>query len=673
MANRLAAETSPYLLQHQDNPVDWHPWGPEALERARQEDKPILLSIGYSSCHWCHVMAHESFENPEVAEVMNRLFINIKVDREERPDLDQIYQTALQMLTRRSGGWPLTMFLSPDQTPFFGGTYFPPEPRFGLPGFAGLLENIALAFAERRKDIEAQNASLREALAESSPHAADSPSLTDNPIATALAQIKASFEPVYGGYSGAPKFPRPAELAFLLHHGDAEAREQVLFTLRKMAEGGIHDQVGGGFYRYSTDELWAIPHFEKMLYDNGPLLGLYADAWCLTGEPLFLQAAEMTVEWLQREMTDPEGAFYAALDADSEHEEGKFYVWTPAEVQGLLSPEEYAVAALHWGLNGRANFEGHAWHLLVAEPLPEAAVVQRLDLGTAAALLASARAKLFAAREGRTRPGRDDKILTSWNALMIKGLARAGRRLGRPDWTALAQVAVDTLRQRVWQGGRLQATWKDGQARHNGYLDDHAFLLDALLELLQGRFRREDLDWATTLGDALLESFEDTECGGFFFTRHDHEQLIHRTKPAYDNAMPSGNGVAALALGRLGHLTGMARHLDASERALRHFHATMADHPAPHPSLLTALHEHLNPATLVVLRGPQPELDDWAQQLSTLCRDDLLVLAIASDLPDLPPILAKPVKAVPTAFVCSGVKCLPEIVQIDELLAVLNG
>jgi len=331
------------------------------------------------------------------------------------------------------------------------------------------------------------------------------------------------------------------------------------------------------------------------------------------------------------------------------------------------------VAAPHWGLNGRANFEGHAWHLLVAEPLAMVAEAQGLNLGTAGTLLASARTKLFATREARTRPGRDDKILTSWNALMIKGLARAGRRLGRPDWTALAQDAVDTLRHRVWQSGRLLATWKAGQARYNAYLDDHAFLLDALLELLQARFRREDLDWATALGDALLTSFEDSNAGGFFFTRHDHEQLIHRGKPAYDNAMPSGNGVAALALGRLGHLTGMTRYLDASERTLRHFHAAMADHPAPHPSLLTALHEHLNPTTVVVLRGRQPVLSDWAQQLSALCRDDLLVLSIESDLADLPPVLAKPGKEVPTAYVCRGVKCLPEIVQIVELRAVLNG
>ena len=672
MANRLAAETSPYLLQHQDNPVDWYPWGPEALDRARREDKPILLSIGYSSCHWCHVMAHESFENPEVADVMNRLFVNIKVDREERPDLDQIYQTALQMLTRRGGGWPLTMFLAPDQTPFYGGTYFPPEARFGLPGFKDLLANVANAFVHQRSAIEAQNASLLEALADTGP-AASSQLLTETPLATAVEHIKSTFEPVHGGYSGAPKFPRPAELAFLFHRGDGEAREQVLFTLGKMAEGGLQDHLGGGFYRYSTDELWAIPHFEKMLYDNGPLLGLYADAWCATRDPRFRQAAEMTVAWLEREMTDPEGAFYAALDADSEHEEGKFYVWTPAEAQTLLGPEEYAVASRHWGLDRRANFEGHAWHLLVARPLAEVATGLGLDLGTAKALLESARTKLFAAREERIPPGRDDKILTSWNALMIKGLARAARRLGRPDWAGLAQRAVDTLRRRVWQDGRLMATWKDGQARHNGYLDDHAFLLDALLEQLQANFRPSDLEWALAVGDALLTQFEDAASGGFFFTCHDHEQLIHRGKPAYDNAMPSGNGIAALALARLGHLTGDHRFLEASARTLRLFSTAIADHPAPYPSLLTALGEHLDPPAVIVIRGDEPSTRSWQTRLNGLCRDDLLVLGLDSDLADLPAALAKPAREKVTAYVCCGVKCLPEIVQIDELLAVLNS
>ena len=673
MANRLAAEASPYLLQHQDNPVDWHAWGPEALERARREDKPILLSIGYSSCHWCHVMAHESFENPEVAAVMNRLFINIKVDREERPDLDQVYQTALQMLSRRGGGWPLTMFLSPDQTPFFGGTYFPPEARFGLPGFVDLLENVAHAYHQRRQEISAQNVSLLQALADQVPASAPSGALTEDPIGAALAHIKAGFEPVHGGYGGAPKFPRPAELAFLFHRGDTEAREQVLFTLTKMAEGGLFDQLGGGFYRYATDELWAIPHFEKMLYDNGPLLGLYADAWASTRAPLFQRVAEMTVDWLTREMTNPDGVFFAAMDADSEHEEGKFYVWTPAAAEGLLDAQEYAVAARHWGLDRRPNFEGQAWHLLVARPLAEVAADLGLDDAPAQALIAAARSKLFAARERRIRPGRDDKVLTSWNALMIKGLARAGRRFERPEWIAIARRAVGTLHRRVWVEGRLMATWKGGRARHHGYLDDHAFLLDALLELLQAEFRQSDLDWARQLADALLAQFEDPHSGGFFFTHHDHERLIQRNKPAHDQATPSGNGVAALALGRLGHLLGETRYLDAAERCLTLFHPAMSEQPAPYPGLLSALAEKLHPPALVILRGPSDELAAWRRAVDGLGREDVLVVALPEGIAALPAVLDKPVHASPCAYVCTGVKCLPELVQIDALLAVLNG
>jgi hypothetical protein len=672
MANRLAAETSPYLLQHQDNPVDWYPWGPEALARARQENKPILLSIGYSSCHWCHVMAHESFENSAVAAVMNRLFINIKVDREERPDLDQIYQTALQMLSRRGGGWPLTMFLAPDQTPFYGGTYFPPEARFGLPGFVDLLENVAHAYAHQRTEIEAQNASLLEALAVHGPETGPGEAWTDAPIRNALQGIKTGFEPVHGGYSGAPKFPRPAELAFLFHLGDAEARAQVLFTLKKMTEGGLFDQLGGGFYRYSTDELWAIPHFEKMLYDNGPLLGLYADAWSHTGEPLFRHAAELTVAWLAREMTDPEGGFYAALDADSEHEEGKFYVWTPAAVESLLETEEYAVAARHWGLDRRANFEGHAWHLLVAKPLPEVAAELGLDADRAQSLLAAARAKLYTAREERVRPGRDDKLLTGWNALMIKGLARAARRFDRMNWAGLAQRCVDALRQRVWVDDRLMATWKDGQARHNGYLDDHAFLLDALLELMQVEFRPADMDWARQLADDLLAHFEDPDLGGFFFTRHDHERLIQRNKPGHDYATPSGNGIAVLGLCRLGHLLGETRYLDAAQRALLCFQANLLEQPMPYPSLLTALDAQLRPPPVVVLRGPAADLQAWQRRLHALGRDDALILSLPEGTPSLPAALNKPVREDVTAFVCTGVKCLEAIVQIDDLLAVLN-
>src|SRR5512143_1276897 len=436
MLNRLATEPSPYLLQHADNPVDWYPWGAEALDRARREDKPILLSIGYSACHWCHVMAHDCFEDAEVAAVMNRLFVNIKVDREERPDLDQIYQAAHQLLAQRGGGWPLTVFLTPDQTPFFAGTYFPKAPRYNLPGFVSLMENVARAWHERRGEVLAQNAALREALAEQPQPAGRETTLDAAPLAQAVRDLARAFDPVWGGFSPAPKFPRPGELVFLLRQaqaGDAEAREMALFTLRKMASGGVADQLGGGFCRYSVDAQWAIPHFEKMLYDNGPLLALYADAWALTGEPLFRETAEGIVGWLLREMRAPEGGFYSALDADSEGHEGRFYVWTPDEVRALLSADEYAVAAPAYGFDAPPNFENAHWNPVLARPLTEVAAALGIAEDEAAARLASARAKLFAARATRVRPGCDDKQLTSWNALMVAGLAHAGRVMARPD------------------------------------------------------------------------------------------------------------------------------------------------------------------------------------------------------------------------------------------------
>jgi len=678
MPNLLARETSPYLLQHADNPVHWQAWGEAALAQARAEDKPILLSIGYSTCHWCHVMARESFENAEVAELMNRLFVNIKVDREERPDLDQIYQTALQMLTGRAGGWPLTLFLMPDATPFFGGTYFPPQPRHGLPAFPHILEQVARAYAQQRDDIERQNASLLAALARTPPAGDAAGSLDAGTIRQVLTDIRQGFDPVHGGFSGAPKFPRPAELEFLFWSGDADARREVLFTLEHMAARGLMDQLGGGFFRYSVDAHWAIPHFEKMLYDNGPLLALYADAWAVTGQPLFARAVESTVAWLAREMTSPEGLFYSALDADSEHEEGRFYVWTPAQVEALLTPEEYRVAEAHWGLDSTPNFEDHAWHLGEERPLESVAQALGMARDAAECLLDSARQKLFAARAERVRPGRDDKCLTAWNALAIKGLARAARRFDRADWLEMARRAAAALRRLVWRDGRLSASFQAGQARHNGYLDDTAFLLDALLELAQAGWREGELAgcelaWARELAEALLAHFEDGDAGGFFFTSHDHERLIHRGKPAHDQATPSGNGIAAVALGRLGHVLEEPRYQAAGERALRAFQAGIADHPAPYPSLLTALREQLAPPSLVILRGPDAALHEWKQAVDRIAPPGTLVFALPGDAQNVPASLSRPFPEQVRAYVCNGAKCLPEIVRLPDLLTILSA
>ncbi len=671
MPNRLATETSPYLLQHADNPVDWHPWGEDALDKARREDKPILLSIGYSACHWCHVMAHDCFEDAEVAAVMNRLFVNIKVDREERPDLDQIYQSAHQLLTQRGGGWPLTVFLTPDQTPFFAGTYFPKTTRYQLPGFIDLMQNVARAWHERRGEILAQNQAVREALAQQQPAADPAQLPGDALFADAVRDLAQAFDPVWGGFSRAPKFPRPGELFFLLREaqrsGNAEAREMALFTLRKMASGGVVDQLGGGFCRYSVDEQWAIPHFEKMLYDNGPLLHLYADAWVLSGDALFKDTAEGIVEWLLREMQTPDGGFYSALDADSEGQEGRFYVWTPDEVRSLLSAQEYAVAASVYGFDQPPNFENAHWNPLLARPLNDVAAGLGLTDSEAAALLQRARAKLFTAREARVRPGRDDKQLTSWNALMIAGLAHAGRVMARADWVAAAHAALDFLHGRLWRDGRLLASYKNGEARLNAYLDDYAFLLDALLESLQASYREADMAWARELADALLAHFEDPGQGGFFFTSHDHEALITRPKPGYDGATPSGNGVAAQALQRLGHLLGESRYLDASARCLRLFQAHMAQQPIAYPSLLAVLDEALTPPRVIVLRGPAAELRTWSAALAQKCRLRDIVLALPNGLL-LPGALAKPEADRATAWLCSGTTCQPPVTELSKIL-----
>lgn len=656
LTNRLAAETSPYLLQHAANPVAWQPWDHDSLAAAREQNRPILLSIGYSACHWCHVMAHESFEDPTVAAVMNRLFVNVKVDREERPDLDQIYQTAHQMLTQRSGGWPLTMFLAPDGTPFFGGTYFPREPRYGLPGFADLCERVADAFTKRRADIETQNTELRRALAGTVPRGAASADFDHRPLTAAVDTLARNFDPVHGGFGGAPKFPHPTDLAFLLRRPEAEARQMALHTLTRMCHGGIYDQIGGGFCRYSVDERWEIPHFEKMLYDNGPLLGLCADAWAQTRDPLYARVAEETANWVLREMQAPEGGYYSSLDADSEGEEGKYYVWDRGDLERLLTPRESALATRRWGFDRPPNFENRHWHAKISGELADEDIP----------LLAAARQKLFAAREKRIRPARDDKVLTSWNALMIEGMAHAARVFEREQWLASAQRATDYLRATMWRNDRLLATAKDGRAHLDAYLDDHAFLLAALLELMQTEFRGEDLAFAVALADSLLARFEDLEAGGFYFTAHDHETLIHRPKTGHDNATPAGNGIAAFALQRLGHLLGEHRYLTAAEKTLRLFWPQIAQSPAGFGSLLRTLEEALTPPEIVILRGPGEQMAQWRRALGA--SPSRLLLSLPNGTGNLPQTLAKPESDNVNAWVCRGVICLAPTTDLKGLI-----
>lgn len=677
MINLLAQETSPYLQQHADNPVDWHAWNPASLQLARDQNKPILLSIGYSACHWCHVMAHESFEDINVAAVMNELFINIKVDREERPDLDQIYQTAHYMLTKRNGGWPLTMFLSPDGTPFFGGTYFPKEARYNLPAFPELLERVAEVYSDQREELMAQGEQIIAALASMVPKAGGTNvALNEQPLALAVKQHLDNFDPVFGGLGDAPKFLHPAELDLLLRRSQAtdnkQAAHAVNFTLQQMAHGGLYDQLGGGFCRYSVDERWDIPHFEKMLYDNGLLLGLYCDAWRSSQNPLFARVVDQTASWLMREMQSSEGGYYSSLDADSEHEEGKFYVWQRDEIRGLLSDEEYALIAPYYGLNHPANFENHSWNLRVSVVPSE--LVKELGLTAAQATerLLSAQKKLFSAREQRVRPGRDEKILSAWNGLMIAGMAKAAKVSSRPDWLHSAQQAMDFVRSTLWRDGKLLATYKDGKAHLNAYLDDHAFLLNALLELMQAEFRNSDLAFATQLADAMLERFEDKEAGGFFFTSHDHEVLIQRNKVGQDNATPSGNGIAAQALLRLTLVTGETKYAAAAERCLQLFFPTLLQSASYHSSLCTALLEALQPPVLLVLRGNKNETDMWQEALRKHYLPNMMTIALANEAADLPESLNKPISEKITAWLCMGTKCLPPINDLDELLESLN-
>ena len=675
MANRLAGATSPYLRQHAGNPVDWYPWGEEALTRAKRENKPILLSIGYSACHWCHVMAHESFEDPAVATAMNADFVNVKVDREERPDLDQIYQTAHALMTRRSGGWPLTIFLTPDGAPYFAGTYFPKKSRYGMPGFLELLPRVAGAYREQGEAIVEHGQHLAAALQSLEPQAS-ADALPAQAPARALAGLEGRFDRVDGGFGGAPKFPHAAELDFCLRagtlHADDEAVAIVRTTLRRMADGGIHDQLGGGFCRYSVDAQWSIPHFEKMLYDNAALLALYADASRALGERAFVDVARGIVGWLVREMRADDGAFYSSLDADSEGEEGKFYVWTREDARAALRDDEWAAAAPYYGFEGPPNFEGHAWNLRAVASVEEIAARLQTSLPDVQTRLGNARAALFKTRGARVRPGRDDKILTSWNALTIAALARASRAVDEPRWADLAFEALDTLVRTAWRDGRLYATRHGDDVALNGYLDDYAFLLGALVEVMQARFRTRDFELAVALADRLLDRFEDREHGGFWFTSHDHERLFHRTKPAHDNATPSGNGVAACALIALAQMTGDSRYLEAAERCVKVFAGGLAETPGSQSTLLIALERLRTPPSTLVLMGDADAMRSWQLRLARDYRPELAVVALAGVDAPVPLRKGDPPAQGVRAWLCHGMRCLPPLEGVDAVVAELD-
>ena len=620
--NRLAHETSPYLLQHAWNPVDWYPWGDEAFERARAEDKLVFLSVGYSACHWCHVMEHESFENDAIAALLNEHFISIKVDREERPDVDQIYMTAVQLITQR-GGWPMSVFLTPDRQPVFGGTYWPPTSRFGMPGFRDILTRLHEIWRTQRDEALAAGARITDAIDRLSAQEYDAVELHDDLLRGGLRMLIATADRKEGGFGGAPKFPHPMDLRLLLRcwrrFQDGDALDVARITLDHMAAGGIYDHLGGGFHRYSTDARWLVPHFEKMLYDNALLAPTYLEAWQITGEPRYEEVVRETLDYVLREMTQPEGGFYSTQDADSEGEEGKFFVWTADEVSDVLGAETARIFNETYDVTRHGNWEGKS---VLNRPRTDATVALRLGIKeeTLHEKLSQARWKLFEIRSRRIAPGRDDKVLANWNGMMIAALAQAGRVLGDARYTSAAEDAAKfVLGTMTDPGGRLLHSYKDGRARFAAYLDDYAAMIDGLVELYQATFDAQWLEAGLRLAASMQRHFADP-VGGFFYTADDHERLLTRSKDLQDNATPSGNALAATALLKLGRLTGRTDVEEAGYRTLVTMSGLMAEHPRAAAQALLALDFHLGPSfELVIVDGPDRSAGDAT--LSDLARN----------------------------------------------------
>jgi uncharacterized protein len=648
MPNRLAQETSPYLLQHKDNPVDWYPWGQDALDRAKREDKPIVVSIGYSACHWCHVMEHESFEDPRTAAEMNERFVCIKVDREERPDVDAIYMEACQAMTGH-GGWPLNVFLTPEQVPFYAGTYFPPEPRHGMPSWRQVLAAIDAAWRERRGEIEQTSEQVIQRLRGGALLQPSESEMDPAALERAVDNLRATYDPANGGFGGAPKFPPASTIEFLLRRGETE---MTTHTLRAMAAGGMYDQIGGGFARYSVDARWVVPHFEKMLYDNALLARAYLHGWQVTGEPLFERVCRETLDWAICEMRAPEGGFFSALDADSEGVEGKFYVWALDEVRAVLG-QDADVAIAGYGMTEQGNFEGRNIPVRAGE-VPEAV-----------------RQRLYQARAARTWPGLDDKRLTSWNALMISALAEAGAVLREPRYVDAARAcAAFVLRSLRDSSGRLLRTFKDGEARLNAYLEDHAFLVEALITLYESTFDPRWFAAAREIADAMIERFADEERGGFFETSADHERLIARRKDLEDNPIPAGNSSAAYGLLRLAALTGEHRYEERALGVLRLLHEIAPRHPQAFAHLLQALDFHFAQTKEVALAGD--DTSDLERVVRSKFRPHLV---LAGGEPDGVPLMEgrTPVDGAPAAYVCEGFVCKAPVTDPSRLEALLTA
>jgi uncharacterized protein YyaL (SSP411 family) len=666
--NRLANETSPYLLQHAHNPVDWYPWSDDAFARARAEDKPVLLSVGYSACHWCHVMERESFENEDIAGVMNRHFVSVKVDREERPDVDQIYMEAVQSMTGH-GGWPMTVFLTPDGVPFYGGTYFPPADRHGLPGFPRLLEAIADAWRSRRSEVVESGQKLAAQLGQGTRLRGATTPLTDEVLFAAFQGIAAQFDEEHGGTGAAPKFPQPMIWEFVLRFwkrsGNPYARRMVHTTLVRMARGGIYDQLGGGFARYSVDERWLTPHFEKMLYDNAQLAALYLHAWLAFGDPELRRVCEETLDYVLREMTDPAGGFYSAQDADSEGHEGKFFVWTPDEIAAVLG-DAAPDARAYWGVDRGPNFEGKNILYVAGTPDP--------------ARIAIARAALFEARARRVHPGRDDKVLASWNGLAAQALAEAGRALGRDDYVRAAVRNVEFVLGAMRRDGRLLRTWKGGVAKLLAYLEDHAMVAAALLAVWEATFERRWLDEARALADEMLRLFWSDEIEGFYDTGGDHEPLIVRPRNLFDNAVPCGSSVAIEVLLRLAVLTGDDRYQRTALRALRPIADLMGRHPSGFGRFLCAHDFNVGPRVEIALVRPASDRDGLAplveEAFARYLPNRVVAGAVTGDTAaGSLPLLAgrEAIGGKPTAYVCRNYACDLPVTDRDGLRRQLDS
>jgi uncharacterized protein YyaL (SSP411 family) len=660
MANHLIQETSPYLLQHAHNPVDWYPWGQEAFEKARRENKPVLLSIGYSACHWCHVMAHESFENEEIAKLMNELFVNIKVDREERPDLDQIYMNAVQMMTHH-GGWPMTVFLTADAVPFYGGTYFPPQDRYNMPGFPRVLISVAEAYREKQSEIIETGASLVNELKR-----LNITSGSDHPIETELlnavyTSIVRSYDSVNGGFGGAPKFPPAMTLEFLLRThvrtGNRDALEIASHTCQKMAEGGIYDQLGGGFHRYSTDAKWLVPHFEKMLYDNALLSRLYLHYFQISQASLARETVEGILDYVLREMTDPSSGFYSTQDADSEGHEGKFFVWDISEIRDALGEADARLFCAYYNITESGNFEGKNIPN-VTHSLEEVAAEQGVSVSELHASLQESKLKLFELRENRVKPDRDEKILTAWNGLMMASFAEAGVVLNRADYTDAARRNAEFVLSNLRRDGMLLRTWKDGVAKFNGYLEDYAFLIEGLVTLYEttGEFRW--LEEAQTLTERMIDEFWDSDGGGFFFTGKSHESLIVRSKDYFDNATPSGNSVAAGVLLRLAILTGKENYRELATTVIREIGDAARRYPSAFGYALSAVDFLLSTPKEVAIVGSSRE--DIQPLLSEAWRRYLPNKVVAPGVggENIPLLADRPLQnGQPTAYVCINYAC----------------